>query len=172
MTGNAHCALWAFGRRCAKQKSATATIQPKWFRGTRTVRGKRPKKISQLLRQSFATAPKPAPGQRRAALSIPFCTRHLQHSKPFVYGPRAADAKLTIYETREPKQFCLYTMVHANATKLPMAPLRRRDVRDIEHNVGEFVRSGNSCSARCPRPPGRPHYAQRGRARAAFPTVH
>src|ERR1700680_4489847 len=36
-------------------------------------------------------------------LRAPFCTRHLQHAKPFVYGPPADDAKLTVFETVTPQ---------------------------------------------------------------------
>jgi hypothetical protein len=38
-----------------------------------------------------------AEGSTRAVgtpLRAPFCTRHLQHAKPFVYGPPADDAEL------------------------------------------------------------------------------
>jgi hypothetical protein len=48
------------------------------------------------LQLGFATSPKPATGLRRAAWSAPFCTRHLQHSRPNVYWPPANVAKLTL----------------------------------------------------------------------------
>lgn len=47
----------------------------------------------------FCNTPKAAPGLWRAPLSAPFCTRHLQHARPFVYGPPADDAKLISFET-------------------------------------------------------------------------
>jgi len=36
----------------------------------------------------------------RSLFERSFCTRYLQHAKPFVCGPSADDAKLTLCETR------------------------------------------------------------------------
>jgi len=37
-----------------------------------------------------------------------FCTGHLQHAKPFVYGRSANDAKLTVFETVTPQTAANY----------------------------------------------------------------
>jgi hypothetical protein len=52
-----------------------------------------------LMRQNCATASKATPWPRRAPLRVPFCNRHLQRAKPFVYRCSASDAKLTLCDT-------------------------------------------------------------------------
>jgi hypothetical protein len=85
---------------CRRPLRRVADNIARWFRGTRTVRRVRSEKISRLLQLGFATWPKPATGLRRAALSVPFCARDLQHARPFVYGLRADDVRLTRFATK------------------------------------------------------------------------
>ena len=86
------------GKPGATPKSDTATTLPSGFAEPRTVRSMNRKDLP-TFQLGFAISPKPATGRRRAALSVPFCTRDLQHAKPFVYGLCADHAKLTNCET-------------------------------------------------------------------------
>jgi hypothetical protein len=85
------------GTQALSGTSTTRRLYVKVVQRNQTIRSMGPRR-SQFLRQSFATAPKGAPWQWRALLRVPFCTRHLQHAKPFVYGPPADDAKLSLRE--------------------------------------------------------------------------
>jgi uncharacterized protein (TIGR03435 family) len=71
--------------------NAMPTTLPGWFAEPErpVARGL---KVLRLLQLGFATLPKPASGLRRAGLSAPFCTRDLQHAKPFVYWLRETSA--------------------------------------------------------------------------------
>src|SRR5450432_168482 len=50
--------------------------------------------------------------QRFALVSL-FCTRHLQHAKPFIYGLSGDDAKPTLCETARPAK-CLIASIAVN----------------------------------------------------------
>src|SRR5450759_209404 len=84
-----------------------------------------------------------------------FCTRHLHHAKPFIYGPSGNDAKLTLSETRRATKHFSQELFNVGISYRPIKcePLkstRRLWLRDEQRRKCYCAAQSSGCDTRRP----------------------